>query len=166
MGFWCTRLQTGLVDNILYDYSLALSVNLHDATSEKLDFPQQSSRFIELTKWRASPWSFGKKTDLFIFQLMFISIFQKTEASLSCLAHAGENSWEIAKKELSNWRPPLSFLSNCGVQISAETALTWSRLSDWEMGGNIQTNLLKTSAVDVQSARVFLISFFGLGNVH
>ena len=89
--------------------------------------------------------------------------FQKTDVSLSRLAHVGENSWEMAKKELSIWRLLLSFLLNCGVQISAETAVIWSRLSDREMGGNIWiSNLLKTSAIDVQSARVFPICFFRL----
>ena len=80
--------------------------------------------------------------------------------SLSCLAQAGENSWEIAKKELSNWRLLLSFLSNCSVQNSAETAVTWSRLSDWEMAGIFKFRIcLKTSAIDGPSTRVFSLLF-------
>ena len=128
----------------------------------ELDFPQQSSRFIKIIKDvrgledLVQNWSF-----LYFSWCSFQSFFKKLTC-LSCLAHAGENSWEIAKRELSNWQLLLSFLSNCGVQNSAENAVTWSRLSYLEMGGNIQiSNLLKTSAIDVQSARVFYFAFSG-----
>ena len=128
--------------------------------SEKLDFLRQSSRLLNwqnnvlVREVLVKNWSY-------ISADVHFNYFQKTDVSLSRLAHVGENSWEIAKKELSIWRLLLSFLLNCGVQISAETAVIWSRLSDREMGGNIWiSNLLKTSAIDVQSARVFPIRFF------
>ena len=92
---------------------------------------------------------------------MFVSIiFQKTDVSQLPCPRRGKQL-RNRQKELSIWRLLLSFLLNCGVQLSAETAVIWSRLSDREMVGNIRISL-KTSAIDVQSARVFPICFFRL----
>ena len=92
---------------------------------------------------------------------MFISIFSKNwrESQLPCPCRGKQ--LRDRQKELSIWQLLLSFLLNCGVQLSAETAVIWSCLSDREMGGNIRISL-KTSAIDVQSARVFPIRFFRL----
>ena len=142
--------------------SLPLNESLHDAARAGLDFPRQSSRFYQINERRPRPGRFSTKLIFLYFSWCSFQSFFKKLTCLSCLAHAGENSWEIAKRELSNWQLLLSFLSNCDVQNSAENAVTWSRLSYLEMGGNIQiSNLLKRSAIDVQSARVLYFAFSG-----
>ena len=126
---------------------------------QSLIFRDKVHDFIKLMKDVRGLEDLVQNWSLYFSWCSFQSFFKKLTCP-SRLAHAGENGWEIAKRELSNWQLLLSFLSNCGVHNSAENAVTWSRLSYLEMGGNIQiSNLLKTSAIDVQSARVFCFAF-------
>ena len=82
MRFWCTGLQTGLVDNILDDYFLAFSASLHDATQSGAWFSAIKFAIYLNNKRRARPGRFSTKLIFFIFQLMFVSIiFQKTDVS-------------------------------------------------------------------------------------
>ena len=163
MRLWEFGVQDCRLDQLIISLtitSLPLNASLHDAAPGRAWFSATKFTIYQINERRPRPGRFSTKLIFLYFSWCSFQSFFKKLTCLSCLAHAGENSWEIAKGELSNWRLILSFLLNCGVQNSAETAVTWSRLSYLEMGGNIQiSNLLKTSAIDVQSARVFCFAF-------
>ena len=101
----------GWVDNILEDASLGSSASSRNVAQQEAWFLQKSSRYFRNDRDVVAALSSGEKLISFIFQLnVHLDYFQKTDASLSRPTHAGENSWEFAKKELNNLASSTQFL--------------------------------------------------------
>ena len=111
--------------------SLPLNESLHDAARAGLDFPRQSSRFYQINERRPRPGRFSTKLIFLYFSWCSFQSFFKKLTCLSCLAHTGENSWEIAKRELSNWQLLIQFL----VKL-------WHTELSWDRGDMVPSQLL------------------------
>ena len=110
MRFWWPGLQTGWVDDILKDASLVSSASFHNVAQQEAWFCKRVHDIFEMTDDVAAL-SSGEKLICFIFQLnVHLDYFQETEVSLSRPTHAGENSWEFAKRELNNLASSTQFL--------------------------------------------------------
>jgi hypothetical protein len=129
-------LQIGSSDNTLNDYTPILCMNLHDATRLEVRFSAAKFTIMDLTKWRVSPRTSSKKLILYFSWCSFQSFSKNWHKSQPLCPRRGKQL-RNRKNALSIWWHLLSFLSNCGVQLSAEIAVIWSHLSNREMGGNI-----------------------------
>ena len=166
MSWWPTGMHTGFSDDTLSDYFPIWFMVLHNPNPLDAWFSKTKFWTAELLKGLLLRWLVVKYWFYISADVHFI-ISKKIDTSPSCLACAGEKQLRNRQNALSVQWHFLSFLSNCGVQFSAEITVTWSCLSSIGSGGNIQIwNSLKTSARDVQSTRVLQICFLGYFMTH
>ena len=142
-----------------YPKRLHPSVNLHDATCLEAWFFATKFTIIELTKWRVSPRSCGKKLILYFSWCSFQSFSKNWHESQPLYPHRGKQL-RNRQKALSIWRLLLSFLSNCGIQLSVEIAVIWSRLSSRETGWNIQIWIFVKNVSETCKALEFINLLF------